>query len=55
MIKVGQVIKIPCSNQNINNITSNSNNINQTSYISYQVVSGDTLSQIVNKFGTNYQ
>ena len=55
IIRVGQVLKIPCSNSTINNTPSISTSSNQSEYISYKIVSGDTLSKIANRFGTNYQ
>ena len=55
IIRVGQVLKIPCSNSTINNTPSISASSNQSEYIYYKVVSGDTLSKIANRFGTNYQ
>ena len=53
IINVGQVIKIPYSGSfsPSNNLTSNS----ASTFNTYTIVSGDTLSQIANRFGTTYQ
>ena len=52
VIQVGQILKIPGSNSS-NTTTSNQNS--SSSYITYTIVSGDTLSKIAQRFGTTYQ
>ena len=49
-ISVGQVLKVPKSTSN-----TSQNSSSNTSYDTYTVVSGDSLSKIAQKFGTTYQ
>ena len=56
LIKVGQVLKIPSSNNSfINSQSQSSSSYSSLSYKSYTVMNGDTLSKIAQNFGTNYQ
>ena len=60
-IRVGQVIKIPDSSGSGSSGSGSSGSGSSTSpsstqsYITYTIVSGDTLTKIANKFGTTYQ
>ena len=53
IINVGQVIKIPYSGSFSPSINLTSNSA--STFNTYTIVSGDTLSQIANRFGTTYQ
>lgn len=52
IIHVGQILKIPGSNSNN---SSNSYSLPISSYGTYTVASGDSLSKIAQRFGTTYQ
>jgi len=54
LIRVGQIIKVPNSNSNVNTFSSSTPSYS-SSTDSYKVVSGDTLSSIAQKFHTTYQ
>ena len=60
-IRAGQVIKIPDSSGSGSSGSGSSGSGSSTSpsstqsYITYTIVSGDTLTKIANKFGTTYQ
>ena len=54
LIRVGQIIKVPNSNSNVNTFSSSISS-SSSSTDSYKVVSGDTLTKIAQKFNTTYQ
>ena len=56
VIQVGQILKIPGSNSsNTASSTTATTQNSSSSYITYTIVSGDTLSKIAQRFGTTYQ
>ena len=52
-IQVGQVLKIPGPSSSNSSLSSTQNS--SSSFTTYEVVSGDTLSKIAQRFGTTYQ
>lgn len=54
IIQVGQVLKIP-SLSSSDNFTSSAQNSSSSSFTTYKIVKGDTLSKIAQRFGTTYQ
>ena len=52
-IQVGQILKIPGSS--ISNSSFNSAQNSSSSFITYKIVKGDTLSEIAQRYGTSYQ
>jgi LysM repeat protein len=53
IIQVGQILKIPGSS--ISNSSFNSAQNSSSSFITYKIVKGDTLSEIAQRYGTSYQ
>ena len=52
-IQIGQVLKIPGSISSSNSSSSSQNS--SSSFTTYEIVGGDTLSKIAQRFGTSYQ
>ena len=53
IIQVGQILKIPGSSSS--NSSFNSAQNSSSSFITYKIVKGDTLSKIAQRYGTTYQ